>query len=62
MSASKVLTMFSFRTSLRDQRILYLAAEISETSVSEFIRSAVMPAAKDTLVTHAIELPSEETG
>jgi len=55
---SEVTTQFSFRVSLRERRVVDLAAKISERSISEFIRGAVIPAAEDTLVAHAIETPS----
>ena len=54
----EVTTQFSFRVSPRERRVLDLAAKLNESSLSDFIRSAVIPAAEDTLVAHAIENPS----
>ena len=58
----EVTTQISFRVSSKERRGLDLAAEISERSLSDFIRAAVIPAVEDTLVTHAIEAASARDG
>lgn len=53
----EVTTILTFRVSVRDRLILDHALRVTETSLSEFIRQAVIPAAEGAVVTHAIKAP-----
>jgi uncharacterized protein (DUF1778 family) len=43
-----------------DGRVVEHAAKLERTTVSAFIREAVLPAARDTIVAHAIKAPARD--
>ena len=49
--------MVGFKLTERQHLELERGASLAGTTVSEFIRSAVLPAARDRIVAHAIEAP-----
>ena len=48
--------MVSFKLTKRQHRELARAVTLEGTTVSEFVRSAVLPVARDRIVAHAIDL------
>jgi len=53
-------TMLGCKVSGTDGRVVEHAAKLTRTTVSAFIREAVLPVARDTIVKHAIETPMDD--
>ena len=51
------VTMLGCKVSGTDGLVVEHAAKLEKTTVSAFIREAVLPVARDTIVKHAVEAP-----
>ena len=49
--------MLGFKLPATEKLVVERASEWEQTTVSEFIRTAVLPAARETIVQHAIKAP-----
>ena len=50
----------AFKLSVTERRELERAAKLQRTTLSESVRSAALSAARETIVTHAIETPLDD--
>ena len=50
-------TMVALKLTGRERLELERASKLERTTLSDFVRTAVLPAARDTIVAHAIKAP-----